>query len=258
MTLRELAEHYKEKELGEGCGKTALTREVYTYHLNAYILPRWGDERIGDIKAFRVEAWLGTLEKSNATKAKVKCIFGVLYQHAMRYGWAERNPIREVRQSQRRKREPDILTSEELEALIRDLPEPARTLVIMASTGTATGELIGLEGAAMLTLHKRKINTLFARYGISIEAAAAWRQLPLGVHPAHANARRCADCMEEANQLFQAFGLGICQSVRVGRPTLLAGHDHAAAHQPRSVTGRDHEADRLAHLQADHRNALAV
>jgi integrase len=148
MTLREVAEHYREKELGEECGKTALTREVYGYHLDAYILPRWGDERIGDIKAFRVEAWLGTLEKADATKAKVKGIFGVLYQHAMRYGWAERNPIREVRQSTRRKQEPDILTPEELEALIRDLPEPARTLVIMASvTGLRRGELIGLKRA---------------------------------------------------------------------------------------------------------------
>ena len=27
LTIRELAEHYREKELGEGCGKTVKTRE---------------------------------------------------------------------------------------------------------------------------------------------------------------------------------------------------------------------------------------
>jgi integrase len=146
MMLCELAEHYREKELGEGCGKTALTREVYAHHLDGYILARWGDERIRDIKAFRVEAWLKSLNKSNAIKAKIKGVFGVLFQHAMRYDWAERNPIREVRQSMKRLKEPDILTPEELEAIIFGLSEPSRTLVITASvTGLRRGELIGLK-----------------------------------------------------------------------------------------------------------------
>ncbi|UWZ85508.1 hypothetical protein [Occallatibacter riparius] len=42
MTLSERAEHYREKELGEGCGETKLTREVYANNLDSYILPRWG------------------------------------------------------------------------------------------------------------------------------------------------------------------------------------------------------------------------
>src|SRR5262249_51267148 len=99
LTLRELAEHYREKELSKECGKTSLTCDVYSHHLDNYILPRWGDERIGDIRAFRVEAWLKSLDKSNAIKAKIKGVFGVLYQHAIRYGWADKNPIRAVRQS---------------------------------------------------------------------------------------------------------------------------------------------------------------
>ncbi len=97
MTVGELVEHYREKELGEDCGKTKLTREVYEHNLNSYILPRWGAERIGDVKAFRIEGWLKSLDKAKGTKAKIKSVMGVLYQHAMRYGWAERNPIREVR-----------------------------------------------------------------------------------------------------------------------------------------------------------------
>ncbi len=146
MTVRELAEHYREKELGEGCGKTKLTREVYGHHLDSYILPRWGNERIADIKTFRVEAWLKTLEKSSAVKAKVKGVFGVLFQHAMRYGWADRNPIRAVRQSVKHLKEPDVLTSEELEPIINGLSEPSRTLVITATiTGLRRGELIGLK-----------------------------------------------------------------------------------------------------------------
>jgi hypothetical protein len=126
LTVRELADHYKKKELGEGCGKTTKTRETYTQHIEDYIVPRWGAERIADIKAFRVEEWLKSLDKADGTKSKTKAVFSVLYQHAMRYGWAERNPIREVRQSAKRRYEPDVLTPEEVSALMSRLPNHAR------------------------------------------------------------------------------------------------------------------------------------
>ena len=146
LTIRELAEHYKEKELGQGCEKTVKTRETYTQHLEDYIVPRWGSERIADIKTFRVEEWLKSLDKADATKAKTKAVLSVLYQHAMRYGWAERNPIREVQQSSKRKAEPDVLTSEEVSTLVSCLPEHAQAMVIVAAvTGLRRGELVGLK-----------------------------------------------------------------------------------------------------------------
>lgn len=146
MTIGELAKHYREIELGEESGKTNLTRDVYRHHLDAYILPKWGSERIGDIRAFRVEAWLKTLDKSDGTRAKIKAVFGVLYQHAMRYGWASRNPIREVRQSAKRQHEPDVLTPDEVTALLAALPAYARTMAVVAAvTGLRRGELVGLK-----------------------------------------------------------------------------------------------------------------
>jgi integrase len=146
MTVRNLAKHYEEVELGAGCGKTVMTRETYMHHLHDDILPRWGAERIGDIKAFRVEAWLKSLDYADATKAKIKNVFGVVFQHALRYGWAERNPIREVRQSAKRRQEPDVLTPDEVLMLLALLPAPARTMVVVAAvTGLRRGELVGLK-----------------------------------------------------------------------------------------------------------------
>lgn len=145
LTIRELVQHYKAKELCDECGKTARTRETYRQHLDDYILPRWGNERIGDIKAFRVEAWLDGLDKADGTKSKTKAVFSVLYQHALRYGWASRNPIREVRQSAKRQQTPDILTPEEVNVLLTLLPDYARTMVVVAAvTGLRRGELVGL------------------------------------------------------------------------------------------------------------------
>jgi integrase len=146
MTIRELAEHYEEAELGERCGKTAKTCATYKHHLRQDIIPRWGAERIGDIKPFRVEGWLKDLDYADATKTKIKNVFSVVYQHALRQDWAERNPIRHVRQSAKRKREPDVLTYEEVLALSTLLPPLARTMVLVAAvTGLRRGEIVGLK-----------------------------------------------------------------------------------------------------------------
>jgi integrase len=146
LTLRELVEHYKLVELGEDSNKTSRTREVYEQQITDQILPEWGEQRIGYIKAFAVEAWLKSLTFAPATKAKIRNILSALYQHAIRYGWAESNPIRAVRQSSKRLREPDVLAPEEVSALLTELPEPARTIaLIAATTGLRRGELFGLK-----------------------------------------------------------------------------------------------------------------
>ena len=146
LTVRELAEHYKGKELVPSAGKTAKTLETYLQHIDDYILPRWGGERLADIKAFRVEEWLGSLDKADGTKSKTKAVFSVLYQHAMRYGWAERNPIREVRQSAKPRHEPDVLAPDEVAALLKVLPGYARCMVVASNlTGLRRGELVGLK-----------------------------------------------------------------------------------------------------------------
>lgn len=146
LTIRELADHYKQKELGPGCGKRVKTCETYTQHIDNYIIPRWGPERLSDIRAFKVEEWLKSLDKADGTKAKTKAVFSCLYQHAMRYGWAERNPIREVRQSAKPQREFEVLTDEEAMALLAELPAHARAMAVLAAvTGLRRGELVGLK-----------------------------------------------------------------------------------------------------------------
>jgi integrase len=56
------------------------------------------------------------------------------------------NPIRLVRQSGKRLREPDVLTPQEVTALLAELQEPCRALVLVASaTGLRRGELFGLK-----------------------------------------------------------------------------------------------------------------
>jgi integrase len=160
MTVKELADHYSLIELADGVEKTALTKSTYRHHLSTQIVPKWGGYRIGDVKAFSVEAWLKELPHAPATKAKTRNVFSALYQHAIRYGWVESNPIRAVRQSSKRLREPDVLTPDELSSVFADLPVFCRAAVLIAATtGLRRGELFGLKWRDV-DFEKRQVNVV--------------------------------------------------------------------------------------------------
>jgi integrase len=72
-------------------------------------------------------------------------LMSALFAHAIRYEWAARNPISAVRTSAKRLRTPDILTPEEFQALLQELDQRERVMVLLAgSTGLRRGELIAL------------------------------------------------------------------------------------------------------------------
>ena len=68
-----------------------------------------------------------------------------LFSHAMRYEWADKNPIKLVRQSAKRERVPDVLELHELQTLLAKLAVRERTLVLLdAATGLRVSELLAL------------------------------------------------------------------------------------------------------------------
>jgi integrase len=71
-----------------------------------------------------VEAWLKTIPLARGSRAKIRNIMSALFSHAMRWEWAQNNPIAKVRQSAKRLRTPDVLTPLEITALLAQLPEP--------------------------------------------------------------------------------------------------------------------------------------
>ncbi len=80
------------------------------------------------------------------TRYKTKGVMSILFQHAMRYEWAAINPIRLVRQSAVPQHEEIVLTPIEVSALLSELKDPFRALILLASvTGLRRGELFGLK-----------------------------------------------------------------------------------------------------------------
>jgi integrase len=146
LTLDEVIAHYKEVELADSNSKTTRTKEVYLHQLDNVIAPKWGPLRVSEVKPIAVERWLNEMPVAPGTRYKTKGVMSVLFQHAMRYEWAATNPIRLVRQSAVPVQEEIVLSPVEVSALLSELRDPFRTLILLASvTGLRRGELFGLK-----------------------------------------------------------------------------------------------------------------
>jgi integrase len=141
-TIAELVTHYTEKELPN---KTPYTQEVYEGYISKWITPKWGSYSLSDVRTVGVESWLGTLNLSNGSRAKVRNMLSAIYAHAMRWEFFDRNPITHVRQTAKRQRTPDVLTADELKALLAELSGVYRVMIyVAATTGLRVSELLAL------------------------------------------------------------------------------------------------------------------
>ena len=153
LTVGQVASHYSMKELsGSGSTKSFSTCEGYQSYLENWILPRWQNYLIGDVKTVAVEDWLAELTLAPGTKAKIRNIMSAIFNHAIRNEWVGFNPITGpvrgagVRQSAKRQRIPDVLDVDEMKRLLTELEQPVLTMVALdAATGLRRSELLGLK-----------------------------------------------------------------------------------------------------------------
>jgi integrase len=142
-TVKQLAEHWQEKESSRRAYSTTATIDGY---LKNWIVPTWGSRLVNEVKAVDVECWLGKLDFAPGTKKKIRDIMHLLYEHAIRYEFTERNPIGKVRQGGKRLSTPTRLDVNQLRRLLAALPARERLLVLLDfGTGLRRGELSGLK-----------------------------------------------------------------------------------------------------------------
>jgi integrase len=158
-TFADLAQHYQQHELGERRSaivdpKAHTTIAGYKRVLRNRLLPRWGKRMALSIQPLEVEEWLSALKEGelleNPTLDKMRRVMSLVYKHGQRYGLISRreecNPLRFVRCKTISNYEAVILSPEQAFAVLVDLPEPERTLTLLAaSTGLRISECLGLQ-----------------------------------------------------------------------------------------------------------------
>ena len=70
-TVRIRWEHYCREELSRN---ELSTQDSYLAYTKNWILPKWGDHLLDQVRTVPVERWLETTPLANGTKAKIKCV----------------------------------------------------------------------------------------------------------------------------------------------------------------------------------------
>jgi integrase len=155
MSVADVIDHYVQTDLSLDPGwHSVATRTVYRYFLEKWIRPQWGTYDIRSVRTLAVEHWLRTLKNeegdslADTTKAKIRSILSVLFNHAIRCEWLEqgKNPILLVRQGAKRKRTPAVFDVAEIQLLLPQLDRQYRLMVMLAvTTGLRRSELFALK-----------------------------------------------------------------------------------------------------------------
>jgi integrase len=147
MTIAQLCSHFEQSELClTNTWRSYSTKNIYKVYLKRWIIPKWSERLLSDIRTIEVESWLRSLPIARSTCAKIRNVMSVLFNHACRYEFFDGNPIRLVRQSAKRRSPPAILTAAEIRTLLEGLKLREKTLVIIAaSTGIRQSELFALK-----------------------------------------------------------------------------------------------------------------
>ncbi len=140
--------------------RNATQRKSYLSNINLHIKPRWGEYLIGAIRRMAIEGWFKEMDKSPKTKAHIRGVMHVIFECAARWELfnERRNPIGMVRVkgSTKRRKRPMILANETFQAVLASLPEPYRTMVVVAQClGLRVSEITGLQWGDLDTEHRQ-------------------------------------------------------------------------------------------------------
>jgi len=190
ITVSELVDHYRQCELKpDTIWKTTSTKVTHEGYLRKWIVLRWGKYSLVGINAGEVEFWLRSLPLAKASCAKIRNIMSVIFNHGIRHGICDRNPIRLVRQSAKRKTFPVVLEPDQVQRLLAALALRERTLVLLAfGTGLRKSELFALKWGD-INFHNKEIrvvrSVVFQVVG-ACKTEASQKSIPLDPYLAEA------------------------------------------------------------------------
>jgi len=146
VTVGALIDRFMEDYAPKRCRRH--TQRNYRGLFENHVRPKWGSEFLQNVKTVALEDWLESYPHSTQVKSHVRNLMHTLFQAAIRWEMVDRNPVDLVRQSSKRLKTPRILTPAEFKALLEELSEPYKTMVItIACLGLRVSELVALNWA---------------------------------------------------------------------------------------------------------------
>jgi integrase len=125
------------------------TASSYLSMLDVHIRPRWEKCPIPEVKPAKVQEWLRGLDIAPKTKGHIKALMHRLFEKAMLWELVpiDRNPMAlvEVKGISKRSKKPIVLDADQCVTLVSVMPEPYRTMVLVAiCTGLRVSEILAL------------------------------------------------------------------------------------------------------------------
>lgn len=150
MTVRDAWGHFQRNELYDpDVDRSPTTIHNYLDYFRGRIIPDWGNTPLDEVKPVAVEKWLRSMtDLAPGTRAKVRNHLSSLFSHCIRHElYKGENPIKTVRQSAKRLREPDVLTIAEMLSVLDHLHLPVVTVMVKTAAATALrrSEMRGLK-----------------------------------------------------------------------------------------------------------------
>lgn len=143
----------KQRRPGDRCmseGELSYSTVVSYLSVIKRVRAKWGSTRIARMKPVQVQDWLKKMDAAPKTKGHIKAIVHRLFEKAMLWELVEwqRNPMElvEIKGISKRRKKPIVLTVEQYYQILELLPQPYRTMVVVAQcTGLRAEEVLALE-----------------------------------------------------------------------------------------------------------------
>jgi integrase len=121
----------------------------YTFDLERYLLPVFGPMPLCDVTRVKVQTFLASKRQQDyagSTVHSMRTTLSKVLKSAVDWGYLDQNPARGIQIGDRTPvRERVFLMPQQIRLLLGALPEPCRTLVLLAVlTGMRVGELLAL------------------------------------------------------------------------------------------------------------------
>jgi hypothetical protein len=95
MTIVQLCSHFEQSELClTNTWRSYSTKNICKVYLKRWIMPKWSERLLCDIRTIEVESWLRGLPIARSTCAKIRNVMSVLFNHACRYEFFDENQTR--------------------------------------------------------------------------------------------------------------------------------------------------------------------